>query len=175
MYCGSGLYTDIPHSISNNMVLPVTLFLPLFLFPPDALRVRVSLGVSGVQCLTRSVFIPPEKCYCVYCMGCGVRAAPATWGLLMNNLYVCWTPRIFPKKHDFHSVLHLICFHSPSRGHERSWPAFLHQDAICASLFSCFYRISLTHHFILLFDSSSCCPLAQQRALFTTSCPFLKS
>lgn len=98
MYCGSGLYTDIPHRISNNMVLPVTLFLPLFLFPPDALRVRVSLGVSGVQCLTRSVFIPPEKCYCVYCMGCGVWAVPAAWGLLMNNLYVCWTPRIFPKK-----------------------------------------------------------------------------
>lgn len=169
MYCGSGPYTDIPQSISNDVVLPVTLFLPLFPFPPAALSV---FPLSRVQCLTglssslqRSV---------AWFMGWGVWAAPATCGLLTTSIWLskyAEPPESSQKKHHFHSVLHLICFYSRCHGHERCWPGFFQHDATCASPFSCFCHASLAHHALQLFFMM----FPEQAALLTSPCPFLKS
>lgn len=173
MYCGSGLYTDIPHSISNNVVLPVTLFLPLFPFPPSC-TLCVSLEQSSV--FDMSVFIPPEKCYLVYGVGC-LSSSCGLWAFNEQPLYGSLSmlnPQNPPKKAPFSLTFtpNLLLLSL-----SWSWEMLTRFSPTGCNLFFTFQ----------LFLSCFPCPpfhtavelffmmFPEQAALLTNPCPFLKS
>lgn len=131
-----------------------------------------------LQCLTKSVFIPPEKCCWVCCMGWGVSAAPATWGLLMNNLsgalQICWSPESSPKEWFSPNFTPNLLPLPLSWSWEMLTGVSPPVCALCSTFqlfLSCPHHPTISHS---CFDSSSCCSLAQQRApCFPTPALFL--